>query len=58
MFTFDAIYGHLLAVITQLFSILSYTCSGLTRQHNVNLNVSRCILNVSNYFIVLNELYI
>ena len=54
MFMFDAMRVHLPAVITQLFLLLSYTCGMLTRQHNVNLNISRCTLNVHKYFIVHN----
>ena len=55
MFMFVVIHGHIPAVIIQLLPLLSSTSSMLTRQHNVNLKVSRCTLNGYKYFIVHNE---
>ena len=47
---------YLQLLITQLLLFLSYTFGKFTRQHNGNLNVSRC-LNVCKYFIVHNGSY-
>ena len=58
MFMFDMIRGHIPATITQLFPLLFYTFGMLTWQHNFNLNVSRCTLNVYKDFIVRKGPYI